>query len=63
MDRTVASNLLILHDDVLFSGNCSYGTVPCSSGLGCINQSAICDGKVDCHDFSDEFGCGKETIF
>ncbi len=39
--------------------NCSDDTtIPCSSGIGCVNETAICDGIVDCQDFSDEFGCG-----
>ena len=30
----------------------------CGDGV-CINETLICDGKVDCNDKTDEDGCGN----
>ena len=41
------------------STECANDTFACSSGLGCISTTSVCDGVLDCVDMSDEFGCGK----
>ncbi|KAE8595015.1 hypothetical protein XENTR_v10015432 [Xenopus tropicalis] len=39
--------------------HCQQGEFECSSGE-CLNASiSLCDGHVDCQDFSDEQGCGS----
>ncbi|KAM4705238.1 SCO-spondin-like [Rhinophrynus dorsalis] len=41
--------------------HCQQGGFECGSGE-CLNTtSSLCDGKVDCRDFSDETGCGHEV--
>ena len=35
------------------------GLFACPSGLGCIDNSSVCDGNVDCVDYGDEIGCGE----
>ncbi|XP_073488988.1 LOW QUALITY PROTEIN: SCO-spondin-like [Aquarana catesbeiana] len=38
--------------------HCQMGEFECRSGE-CVNASrSLCDGRPDCHDFSDEDGCG-----
>ena len=31
----------------------------CTESKLCINDRWVCDGNNDCHDSSDELGCGK----
>ena len=42
----------------LFS-DCDNDTFNCASGVDCITMSSVCDGRLDCQDMSDEFGCGR----
>ncbi|XP_069692113.1 basement membrane-specific heparan sulfate proteoglycan core protein isoform X26 [Periplaneta americana] len=37
--------------------SCPPGQSPCRTGGQCVPSSAICDGRVDCQDFSDESNC------
>ncbi|XP_021927336.1 basement membrane-specific heparan sulfate proteoglycan core protein isoform X6 [Zootermopsis nevadensis] len=39
------------------SGGCPPGQSPCRTPGQCVPSSAICDGRVDCQDFSDEANC------
>lgn len=45
------------------SYNCRDGYVPCTSLTQCIRRDQFCDGRVDCHDFSDEASCRKYSAF
>jgi len=38
---------------------CPSGQSPCRTAGQCVPWSAICDGRVDCQDFSDESDCGE----
>lgn len=41
--------------------NCPPNHFACLSGDQCVPQTARCDERYDCRDFSDESNCGKET--
>ena len=41
---------------------CSSSEFRCDFGDKCINNSLICDGNVQCRDFTDELNCGKITL-
>ena len=38
---------------------CGPGQFPCHQGGGCVPASAVCDGRPDCRDRSDETSCGE----
>jgi len=38
---------------------CPLGQSPCRTAGQCVPSSAICDGRFDCQDFSDETDCGE----
>jgi hypothetical protein len=38
---------------------CAPGHSPCRTAGQCVPSSAICDGRFDCQDFSDETDCGE----
>lgn len=38
---------------------CRPGQSPCRTAGQCVPSSAICDGRFDCQDFSDEDNCGE----
>lgn len=38
---------------------CPPGQSPCRTPGQCVPSSAICDGRFDCQDFSDEANCGE----
>ncbi|CAL8400400.1 unnamed protein product [Gadus morhua 'NCC'] len=40
---------------------CGPGQFPCHQGGGCVPASAVCDGRPDCRDRSDETSCGTVT--
>nr|CAD7589934.1 unnamed protein product [Timema genevievae] len=39
---------------------CPTGQSACRTGNQCVPRSAICDGRYDCQDFSDEDDCGSK---
>nr|XP_023660300.1 SCO-spondin [Paramormyrops kingsleyae] len=41
----------------VIKGLCTGGEFPCGSG-GCVPLAALCDGRPDCRDRSDELNCG-----
>ncbi|XP_038052721.1 uncharacterized protein LOC119725387 [Patiria miniata] len=41
------------------SVDCSSGEYTCPSGLSCIQENALCDGRADCPEYLDEIGCGN----
>ena len=41
---------------------CPSTQITCSSGLSCIQTTDVCDGRADCADYTDEFGCGTCTL-
>jgi len=38
---------------------CPPGQSACRTAGQCVPSSAICDGRFDCQDFSDESDCGE----
>nr|CAD7195790.1 unnamed protein product [Timema douglasi] len=39
---------------------CPAGQSACRTGNQCVSRSAICDGRYDCQDFSDEDDCARK---
>ncbi|CAG2061526.1 unnamed protein product [Timema podura] len=39
---------------------CPTGQSACRTGNQCVPRSAICDGRYDCQDFSDEDDCARK---
>lgn len=42
--------------------HCEPGQFACLSGE-CVPVTALCNGKLDCTDHSDELGCGESEYF
>lgn len=46
---------------VVTGGQCESGQIACVNGE-CVSVAALCNGKPDCADHSDELQCGKFNV-
>uniref|UniRef100_A0A8C4ZJ04 SCO-spondin n=1 Tax=Gadus morhua TaxID=8049 RepID=A0A8C4ZJ04_GADMO len=52
-------NAVYLRLEVMGCGEGEPLSFPCHQGGGCVPASAVCDGRPDCRDRSDETSCGE----
>ena len=59
--------VIIFLDDIFSSlvliGRCTNEDFWCLSVSGCVDQTMVCDNRIDCWDGSDEFNCCKLQEF